>query len=159
VKFNDAVSGVLCILLGLLLFYLTKDFPGMPGQNYGPRLFPRLIGVALMASGLLLTVKGVRERVQVPWARPLEWVASPRLVANFAIVVAVVVFYILASDDLGFLPTAFASMLVMLVWLRGKAHWPSSALISGVTVLAMNLFFGQLLRVPLPWGIFEAYAF
>ena len=158
-KLNDAVSGVLLILFGLLLFYLTRDFPTMPGQNYGPDLFPRLIGIAMMVSGVLLVIKGVNERHQQAWIASLEWMHSPRHISNFAMIIGVIVFYILVSDWLGFLLTASACMIVMLVWLRGISFWKSSGLISVVAVLAMNLFFGEFLRVPLPWGIFEAYAF
>lgn len=158
-KFNDAVSGVFLILFGLLLFYLTRDFPTMPGQDYGPDLFPRLIGVAMMVSGVLLVIKGVNERHQQVWVASLEWMHSPRHISNFVMIIGVIVFYIFVSDWLGFLLTAASCMFVMLVWLRGISFWKSSGLISFFAVLAMNLFFGQFLRVPLPWGIFEAYAF
>lgn len=158
-KFNDAVSGVFFILFGLLLFYLTRGFPTMPGQNYGPDLFPRLIGVAMMVSGVLLILKGLRLRHQQAWFSALEWMHTPRLIGNFAMIIGVVVWYIFISDDLGFLLTAFTCLFVMLTWLRGMPFWKSSGLISLAAVLVMNLFFGQFLRVPLPWGIFQAYAF
>lgn len=158
-KFNDAVSGVFFILFGLLLFYLTRDFPTMPGQDHGPDLFPRMVGVGMMVSGVLLILKGLRLRHQQVWFSALEWTHTPRLIGNFAMIVGVVIFYIVVSDDLGFLLTALTCMFVMLTWLRGVAFWKSSGLISLAAVLAMNLFFGQFLRVPLPWGIFQAYAF
>ena len=44
------MSGLFFILFGMLLFYLTRDSPSMPGQDYGPALFPRLIGTADGAS-------------------------------------------------------------------------------------------------------------
>ena len=46
----------------------------------------------------------------------------------------------------------------LMLWLRGPAHWKSSALIAALTVIVMQQFFGQFLRVPLPWGLLQDYA-
>ncbi len=159
-KFNDAVIGIFFILLGGLIFYLTRDFPPMPGQAYGPDLFPRIIGAGMAFAGALLTVKGLRDRRELGerWAAPLEWMQHPRAVSNFGIVVLVLLFYILASERLGFLITGFLCLVVLLVWLRGFQTWASSTVIALASVLVIQIFFGKLLRVPLPWGLLQSYA-
>jgi putative tricarboxylic transport membrane protein len=108
---------------------------------------------------VFLTVKGLRDRREGgAWATPIEWTRHPRALANFALVVAVLVFYILAAERLGFLITGFLCLFVLLASLRGRASWVSSALIALVSVLVIQTFFGHLLRVPLPWGVLQAFA-
>lgn len=158
-KFNDAVIGIFFVLFGGLLFYVTRDFPPMPGQAYGPDLFPRLIGATMAFAGVLLTAKGLRDRREGgAWAVPFEWMHNPRAVSNFVLVAVVLVFYILVSERLGFLITGFFCLLVLLVWLRGFQTWASSGAIALASVPVIQYFFGQLLRVPLPWGVLQAYA-
>jgi putative tricarboxylic transport membrane protein len=158
-KFNDAVIGAFFILFGALLFYMTRDFPILTGQDYGARLFPRVIGALMALSGAMLIPHGLRmHRDGAPWAEALEWIRSPRAVASFLLVIAILIFYIQVSDRLGFLITGFVSLFVLLVWLRGLSTALSSALISLATVLVIQAFFGQMLRVPLPWGVLQNYA-
>ena len=152
-KVNDAISGIIFILFGFLVFYLTRDFPIMPGQRYGAGLFPNLIGFFMGAGGVALIVRGVRTRNGAPWATVMDWVSSPRHLTSFFLVIFVLIFYILISDHLGFIPTAFICLFVLLSWLRGPATWLSSAVISILATIVIQQFFGEFLRVPLPWGI------
>ena len=155
-KVNDAVSGAFFVAFAGLIFFLTRGFTLMPGQDFGGDFFPRSIAalMALLGGGLIVT--GLRDHYRregggQPWAEALEWMRSPRHASNFALVVAVLIFYILVSDSLGFAITAFVSLFV------GK-FWLSSAIISLVSMLAIQQFFGELLRVPLPWGVLQAYS-
>ena len=152
-KVNDAISGIFFILFGVLIFYLTKDFPIMPGQKYGAGLFPRLIGCFMGLGGVALIIRGVSTRKGAPWVTIMDWVSSPRHVINFFLVIGVLIFYILVSDLLGFIPTAFICLFTLLVWLRGPVYWRSSIFISIIAVMVIQQFFGEFLRVPLPWGI------
>jgi putative tricarboxylic transport membrane protein len=153
VKVNDAISGIFFILFGFLIFYLTRDFPILQGQKYGAALFPRLIAFFMGAGGVALIFRGVRMRNGAPWVTVMDWISSPRHVANFFLVIFVLIFYIVVSDDLGFIPTAFICLFVLLNWLRGFSTWRSSAMISILATIVTQQFFGEFLRVPLPWGI------
>jgi len=158
VKVNDALSGVLFVGLAGLIFFLTRSITLMPGQDYGGDFFPRSIAVIMALLGCSLIYTGIRDREGQAWATPLEWMRSPKHASNFALVVAALIFYIWVSDDLGFAITAFITLFALLVWLRGLAFWFSSAVISLLSMLAIQQFFGQLLRVPLPWGVLQAYS-
>ena len=157
-KVNDAISGALFVAVAGLIFFFTSHFRAMPGQDYGAAFFPRTIAVIMALLGAALIAKGIRERNGRPWAETFDWMRSPRHVANFALVLAALIFYILVSDSLGFAITAFITLYALLLWLRGGQFWASSALISLVSMIVMQQFFGQFLRVPLPWGLLEAYA-
>ena len=125
----------------------------MPGQKYGADLFPRLIGFFMGLGGVALIIRGIRTRKGAPWVTVMEWVSSSRHVISFFLVIGVLIFYILVSDLLGFIPTAFISLMALLMWLRGPSYWRSSIFISILSVMVIQQFFGEFLRVPLPWGI------
>ena len=111
-KVNDAISGLFFILFGMLIFYLTRDFPIMPGQKYGADLFPRLIGFFMGLGGAALIVRGVRTRDGAPWVTVMDWVASPRHVMNFFLVIAVLIFLEHRCDprhSVSFLPLPYRS--------------------------------------------------
>jgi len=158
VKVNDAISGLVFVLLAGAIYYVTRNFPIMPGQDYGAAFFPRTIATFMALLGAILIIRGIRERESVPWARPFEWMRSPPHVGNFLLVVGALIFYIIVSDSLGFAITAFITLFALLFWLRGRQFWLSSLAISLVSVVILQQFFGQFLRVPLPWGVLEAYA-
>ena len=125
----------------------------MPGQKYGAGLFPRLIGFFMGVGGVALIFRGIRMRNEVPWVTVMDWISSPRHLTSFFLVIFVLIFYIVVSDDLGFIPTAFICLFVLLNWLRGISTWSSSAWISVLAIIVIQQFFGEFLRVPLPWGI------
>lgn len=157
-KVNDAISGGIVIVVAGLIFYFTRDFRLMPGQDYGAAFFPRVIASAMGLLGLVLVFQGLRATPREAWAAAPAWFSSPRHIGNFALVVALLVFYILASDRLGFLITGFLCVFLLLLWLRGRQHWLTSLAISVICVLGLQIFFSQLLRVPLPWGVLQEYA-
>lgn len=156
---NDAISGAFFIAFAGLIFFLTREFRLMPGQNYGASFFPRTIASCMALVGLVLVFQGIRSRGSEPWATAFDWVSSPRHVANFALVIVALVFYILAAETLGFLIAGFITLYGLLFWLRGAKHWLTSLTISLVGVVVLQLFFGKFLRVPLPWGLLQSYAF
>lgn len=156
-KVSDAISGAVFIALAGAIFWFTKDFRQMPGQDYGAGFFPRLIAVFMAGLGLILVVQGLRARISVPWVEFGDWLRSPRHIGNAVVVIAVLIFYIQVSDRLGFLITGFVALCVLLLWLRGPAHWLSSLVISGLCVVGLQAFFGHVLRVPLPWGVLQGW--
>ena len=59
-RVNDAVIGAALVLFALAMIWYTRTFPAMPGQHYGPALFPVLIGIGLLLTGVVLIVSGLR---------------------------------------------------------------------------------------------------
>ena len=53
-KLNDAVFGVLLLVLGVTILFVVQAFPKIPGQQVGPALFPGLIAAGLCIGGLIL---------------------------------------------------------------------------------------------------------
>lgn len=150
-KFNDAISGLLLLLLAVAVLVNVSGFPNIPGQNIGPAAFPGLLAWLLLVCALLLIVRGWRSAPRQPWLAWGAWVRSPLHMRNFLITLACLLFYILASDALGFLICAFAILCAMFwaLQVRGRLIVPVAL---GVSLLIHTIFYKGL-RVPLPWGV------
>jgi putative tricarboxylic transport membrane protein len=155
-KFNDAVFGLILLVLGASVLVVVQSFPKIPGQQVGPALFPGLIAAGLCVCGAMLLLKGWRNRAVSPWAHFDEWIRSPRHVLAFAVVLLGVVFYIVAADKLGFVLTSLL-ILVALMWSLGVRPG-RSMVIAIIATLLIHAAFYKLLRVPLPWGVLTPWA-
>jgi putative tricarboxylic transport membrane protein len=156
VKLNDAVFGLLLMLLGAAVLAAVQGYPRIPGQPVGPALFPGLIAAGLCIAGVLLVAKGIRHRSEQPWLTWEDWVRSPRHVLALAVLLGSVVLYIVAADWLGFLITAALILSALFIVLRVP---PVRAIpLAVVATLLVHFAFYKLLRVPLPWGVLKGYA-
>lgn len=156
-KVNDAVFGVLLLALGIAVLWHVQSFPKIPGQNVGPALFPGSIAAGLIVCAVLLIVSGLRSLPAARWFEGLPWTRSPRHVAAFAALVLATIAYILFSTSVGFLiiaPLALAAMLIAFGVRRGLA-----VVVAIVGTIVIWYAFYKLLRVPLPWGVLERFAF
>jgi putative tricarboxylic transport membrane protein len=154
-KLNDAIFGLILLALGLTVLGVVQSFPKIPGQQVGPALFPGLIAIGLCIGGLILLVRGWRDRTTVPWFAVEDWVRSPRHLLGFVVLVGSVVFYMLASQALGFL--VCATLMLTALFYVSKVPFGRALLIAVVASLVIHFSFYKLLRVPLPWGVLKNY--
>lgn len=150
-KLNDLLSGFLLMLLAVAVLVNVSSFPTIPGQNIGPAAFPGLLAWLLLLCSVVLMVRAFRTSVRTPWIELGAWMRSPYHLRNFAITTGCLVFYILASEALGFLICATAILCTMFWALKVRAKWIVPIAL-GVTLLIHTIFYKGL-RVPLPWGI------
>jgi putative tricarboxylic transport membrane protein len=156
VKINDAVFGGLLLVLGLAVLLHVQSFPKIPGQDVGPALFPGLIAVGLVVCAVLLIASGVRERGE-GWIVLFPWTRSPRHLAAFVAVIGAVIAYILLAERIGFLVLAPVALFAMFLAFGVRAG--VAAVVAIVSTLVIWYAFYKLLRVPLPWGLLERFAF
>jgi putative tricarboxylic transport membrane protein len=155
-KLNDAVLGLLLMILGVTVLLIVQDYPTIPGQQVGPALFPGLIAVGLCVGGLILSVRGWRARAAVPWVVMDDWIRSPRHMLALVVLIGSVLFYILVTQWLGFLIT---SVLILTALFRVlELPLARAVVIAVVTTLVIHFAFYKLMRVPLPWGVLTPYA-
>jgi putative tricarboxylic transport membrane protein len=155
-KLNDAVFGLLLMLLGGAVLFAIQGYPKIPGQPVGPALFPGLVAAGLCICGVLLAAKGLRERKDQPWLAWDDWVRSPRHAVALAVLIGCILFYIFVANALGFLLTAPLILLALLLVLRVR---PLTAVtVAIVATLLVHFAFYKLLRVPLPWGVLKGFA-
>ncbi len=164
-KFNDAISGALLLALALAILFNIQSFPKIPGQNIGPAAFPGLLASLLAVCAVLLILKGLRSRKRIgpdqadasgivsprEWLAIGPWLRSPAQLRNFLVTIGCLLFYIFASEWLGFILTSILILVLMFVTLgvRHRIVIP----IAVVVTLVIHLVFYKGLRVPLPWGI------
>lgn len=149
-RFNDAVIGVLLLVIAVAVFLYARTLPDIPGQEYGAAVFPVLVACGLGLCGVALTVSGARNWhgavALAPWTNyPAPWI---RVVA----LLAAILFYIFAAEPLGFMITSTLTLFALFM-LLGSRWW-----IAAITAIAVSLLiersFGNLLLVPLPRGLF-----
>jgi putative tricarboxylic transport membrane protein len=154
----DRLSGSAIAMLGAAAFFYGSKLPPVPGQQVGPSAFPMVVGAGLVLCGALI-VLGI--------GRHFEEVAEADLVSHTAPEVleplpawrswlallppALLIFYALASEALGFLPTAAIMVLVASTAFGAKPKL--SIPLALIAPFVINLIFLKLLRVPLPGGL------
>ena len=152
-KFNDAVSGAALLALAIAILVNVSGFPAIPGQSIGPGVFPGLLAVLLAICAVLLILKGLAATRHEAWIESGDWMKSAVHLRNFIITIGCLVFYILASEVIGFLLCGviiLSSMFWALAVRRGLIV-PLAVLIT----LVIHSVFYKGLRVPLPWGVLQ----
>jgi putative tricarboxylic transport membrane protein len=150
---SDAVFGVVLLLLATAAVVLAQAFPDMPGQDYGPALFPTLIAAGFGLCGLVLLVRTLpRVRTEGLFhVRGWEGGWGGRL-GDVLLIVGGLVAWILVWNPVGFLIGATAYAGALMTRFRGR---PASSLAIGLALaLVIDWSFRRLLLVPLPLGPF-----
>lgn len=151
-RFNDTISGVVLIALACVMVYFTLDFPDFPGQKYGPALFPRLLAGALTICGVMLIARGLpARRAGGPWMTLDDWTGEGTKVTSFFLLLALILFYIFTSEFIGFIPIAFATLLILFLWFKVRPVTAVIVAVAGTWII--HWFFASLMRVPLPRGL------
>ncbi len=156
---SDRMTGLFLALLGALAFWGGSRLPAVPGQDVGPAVFPMVVGGGLILCGTLIAL-GVGRSFEEAESEPVEAheglahrLGSWRALAAF-VPPALLLFYVLASETLGFLPTAFVIVLVASVSLGASTRLAIAMAIAAPPMI--HLVFYKLLRVPLPAGLLPA---
>lgn len=153
---SDRVTGLFLVVLGALAFWGGSLLPAVPGQDVGPAAFPMVIGSGLILCGALIAI-GIGRSFEAPETaepQPSRGLAA-RLGGGAAFLPpALLIFYVLAAERLGFLPTAAIMLLLTALALGGS--WRLAIGIALIGPPAVHLVFHKLLRVPLPAGVLPA---
>ena len=149
------MTGAALVALAAAILWHVQGFPEMPGQRFGPAWFPGLIAAGLGLCGMLLIVGGARQRE--PWLTLPDWVRHRRPLIGVASVIAGLVFYVFAADRLGFHIVGVALLAIWIRLLGGS--WRVALAVGIVATVVIHLSFYKVLRIPLPWGVLERYAF
>ena len=153
---SDRLTGSLVAALGALTIYGGSVQPGVPGQDVGPSVFPILIGLGMVLCGTLVAL-GIGRTFEAPDPGGPDDAAEtpPRFAeARAFIPPALLLFYVLAVEALGFLLTAATIALVLSLAMGARLRLALP--IALLAPLAIHLVFYRLLRVPLPEGLLAA---
>jgi putative tricarboxylic transport membrane protein len=138
-----------------VILWHVQGFPAMPGQKFGPALFPGLVAAGLGVCGLLLVAAGMRQRV--PLLTVPDWTRRARPRIGVLAVLLGLLGYVLLADRLGF---HIVGSALLVLWMRAlSASWRVALPGAVVFTVIIHLAFYKALRVPLPWGLLERWAF
>jgi putative tricarboxylic transport membrane protein len=157
-RLPDRVTGLFLVGLGTASAYGGWLLPPVPGQPVGPNVFPLVIGIGLALCGLMIAL-GVghsfeEEEELIPLESGQQAAAAPRskLYGLRALLPpALLLFYVLASDRLGFIITA--ALIVLATSTALGARLKLSIPLALLAPIGVHLIFAKLLRVPLPIGL------
>jgi hypothetical protein len=112
----------------------------------GPRVFPAVLG----ALGLLTLVilLATRQLGHTEGTETFTWQGAARVAG----VLGAVAFYLVAGETVGFVVTTFVILVVLMRWL--EVRWPVALVVSAPVVATIYQVFANVLRVPLPRGVF-----
>ena len=157
---SDRVTGSTLIVLGSLAIYGASRLPPMPGHDIGPSVFPTVIGAGLALCGAMIAFgigRSYEEEAEAELAAhqdPRQRIepAQSRFHGFRALIpVALLLFYVVAADFIGFVP--IAAIIIGTMALSLGANWRHGLALALITPPIVHLLFSKLLRVPLPIGI------
>jgi putative tricarboxylic transport membrane protein len=163
----DRWLAVCVIALAAAYLYMDMRLPEVRlSDPLGPKAFPALVGVGLIASALVLLFEGrSRNRPHTHADSPAKAVTGPTVEVSHAEVVheskghpliliamlAWTALYYLAFEHAGYLLATSVFLFGLLTYFNRKHLKTNLAIALGVTVF-FDLLFSQLLGVPMPTG-------
>lgn len=148
IKLSELHLGLLTALGGIVLLFASAHFGALPGQAYGAGTMPRLIGWCAILLGCFMVTTSLKHLPDMLKPHLADWVRKPRLAFSALACLAVIVFYILFSETLGFIPVSLISLVALMLLLRTSLL--TAVLASVATTLVVYYGFSRLLMVPLP---------
>jgi putative tricarboxylic transport membrane protein len=153
VQKTDRWLGLALALLAGAVLWSARSFPDVPGQRVGAGFLPLLIGVGLLLCGIALVLRSLRANTYAG-DEPVGDSGGEHFGSSF-VVIAVVVFYIVAAERLGFLIVAPLALIAVFKALRVSTG--QAVLWALVGTVVVHIAFYKLLRVPLPWGVLRPF--
>jgi putative tricarboxylic transport membrane protein len=150
-RFNDAVFGVLLLIAAAAVLFVAHGFPAMPGQSFGPALFPKVIATGFAMAGAALVWTGLRRPAFAGMVALGDWARSGGHLLDVGLVVGGLAVLILLWDRLGFLIVATLLTGGLMARFR-QGRWLSSFAGALAACLVIDWVFRRLLLVPLPLG-------
>jgi len=150
--FADRIICAVTLLLAVVYLYATAQIPTLEiGDPLGPKAFPRLLGIGLILSAVLLFLETVRAgKGQAP--QPALPAHGQRHLWIVAAVVVWTALYFLVFEKLGYLIATTVYLLALMAYFnRGK--WLANVLTSVLFCVISYLLFTKALGVTLAKGV------
>ena len=154
-KVSDFTLALVLLALAAAMTIGAVSFPPMPGQAFGPRLFPNIIAVGFALCAAVLIMRAVKAKaVRIAVVTP-EWWNEPGRRGNLLILLGSIMAYTLLVEPVGFLITTFTLLVVLMK--RLGASWRATLFASILGTAVTYLLFAYWLRVPLPPGLLASF--
>jgi putative tricarboxylic transport membrane protein len=151
----DRVIFVCTLILAGVYFYATEQLPSLEiGDPLGPKAFPRLLGVGLVITAVVLLLEILRARKTAPAAAAAP-PADPRDRNALLVVAAAAAWtflYFLMFEPLGYVLATSGYLLVLMMYFN-KGKRTANVLTAVLFSVLSYLMFTKLLGVNLARGI------
>jgi putative tricarboxylic transport membrane protein len=146
----DRIIGGVMLLVAAVYLYATAQIPTLEiGDPLGPKAFPILLGIALIAATILLFVETLKAERAPAVDLPRENLRHLWLIGGVTVWTAL---YFGVFDRAGYLVSTTVYLLVLTaVFNRGK--WLANGLTSVLWSVGSYVLFVKILGVVLPVGI------
>lgn len=155
-KLSDRFIGLILLIFASFILYEAHSFPLIPGQAIGSGLMPTIIGFSLIVCAIVLISSDYANPEREVLFVVGEWASDKRSLIQIAGIVGGVILYILLADILGFL--IIGVLLILSLLLSFGVSIARALIVSLFAVVFIQLVFSKLLRVPLPWGVMQPFA-
>lgn len=149
----DRLIFVFTLVLAGVYFWATEKLPSLEiGDPLGPKAFPRLLGIGLLITAVMLLFELLRARKAAPVVREAAHErdgGARRVVAGVAVWTLC---YFLVFEKLGFV-IATSIYLIALTSYFNRGKWKPNVITSVLFSLGAYLMFTKLLGVNLAPGI------
>jgi putative tricarboxylic transport membrane protein len=148
---KDVMLGLCFMVAGIVTIYVARQYPTMPSLQFGPSLFPSLIGGGFFIGGLVLAASQFSTLRQRASEHRMAWSIDYQAILVSLLPCGLIVFYILASDYLG-TAISLATMMFVLMLVR-RTPWLLALGVSVAASLVIYFVFSRYLLIPLPEGL------
>jgi putative tricarboxylic transport membrane protein len=148
---GEVIFAALMVALGVFALVGVFAIHVPVGSTVGPTVFPIFVAVLLLGAAVAVLVGVLRGERGVPedgedidQSLPTDWITLLKIVAFL-------VAHLLLIEPLGWAPAA-ALLFGGVAWALGAKRWWMALLVGLVLAVAVQVVFGGLLGLSLPWG-------
>ncbi|GAA3940908.1 tripartite tricarboxylate transporter TctB family protein [Microbacterium soli] len=151
VPLGELAFALLMLVLGVLALIGAFRIHVPVGIQVGPRVFPIAVSALLIATAGAVVIGALRgQRAEPEDGEDVDPDASTDWL-TLAKIVGALIAHLLLIDPLGWAPAA-AVLFGAVAWTLGARRWWLGFVIGLVVALAVQVVFGGLLGLSLPWG-------
>lgn len=151
IPLGESVFALLMLALGIAALVGAFTIHVPVGVQVGPTVFPIAVSVLLIGAAAAVLIGTLRgQRADVEEAEDIDPDAKTDWVTLAEIAGAVIVHLVLL-EHIGWAPAA-ALLFGIVVWALGAKRWWLGFVIGLVVALIVQVVFGGLLGLSLPWG-------
>jgi len=148
---SDIIVCLIIIASSVFFYVQTFSFPSIAGyEEMGPEFWPRLTLTGIVILALIIMIGSILERRR--GTSPKVESKEKKNTARAVVCAGILFFFIISISYIGFLLSAFLSMMV-LAYVLGERNKLLLLFFSFVMVGMIYLSFGKLLFVPMPRGV------
>ena len=149
----DRVIFVCTLILAGIYFWATEKLPSLEiGDPLGPKAFPRLLGILLVITAIILLFEIIRGRKTVASDVPPGSVSTFGSYMVVAVVSVWTFCYFLVFEFLGYAIATAIYLIVLMAYFHPR-KWTSNVLTSVLFAIGSYLMFTKALGVNLARGI------